>query len=234
MIFAGARVHWIVRPDEPMNFRGAFPRRMKTTALNIPNQITIARLLLAIVFFALLSQYSQRAPRPILLDVAVVLFVVAAGSDFFDGYLARKWGQITMLGRVLDPLVDKVLICGAFILFAGPGFVDDAGKNVTEVSAWMVVVIVGRELLVTGLRGFNESIGMAFGASLHGKLKMWMQSIAAPVILFIVAHEESLGWGDAGRIVKLVFVWLTVGTTVLSMTFYLTRSRHLLEESGPS
>jgi CDP-diacylglycerol--glycerol-3-phosphate 3-phosphatidyltransferase len=207
---------------------------MKTTALNIPNQITIARLMMAIVFFILLSQYSQRAPHSGMLLVATVLFVVAAVSDFFDGYLARRWGQITTLGRVLDPLVDKVLVCGAFILLAGPGFVDEHGHTVTEVSAWMVVLIVGREMLVTGLRGFNESIGMAFGASIYGKLKMWMQSIAVPVILFLVAREQELGWGEATRTIKLVLVWMTVAVTALSMVSYLTKSRHLLEEGAPS
>ena len=205
-----------------------------STALNLPNQITIARLGLAIVFFVLLSQYSQRQPQPGLLDVAVVLFIVAASTDILDGYLARKRGQVTALGRVLDPLVDKVLVCGTFILFVGPQFVDDAGHNVTEVTAWMVVVIVGRELLVTGLRGFSESMGKSFGASVYGKLKMWMQSIAAPAILFIVAHEQAWGWGDSARTVKATLVWLTVIITVLSTIHYLIRSRYILEEGTPA
>jgi CDP-diacylglycerol--glycerol-3-phosphate 3-phosphatidyltransferase len=204
---------------------------MKAT-LNLPNQITIARLGLAIVFFILLSQYSQQRPQPRLLDVAAVLFIIAAVTDILDGYLARRRGQVTALGRVLDPLVDKVLVCGAFILFAGWPFVDATGHNVTEVSAWMVVVIVGRELLVTGLRGFNESIGITFGATIYGKLKMWMQSIAAPAILFIVAHDEA--WGSAATPVKKVFVWATVIVTVLSTIVYLVRSRHILEESTPT
>jgi phosphatidylglycerophosphate synthase len=96
------------------------------------------------------------------------------------------------------------------------------------------VLIVGREMLVTGLRGFNESIGMAFGASIYGKLKMWMQSIAVPVILFLVAREQELGWGEATRTIKLVLVWMTVAVTALSMFSYLTKSRHLLEEGAPS
>ncbi len=204
---------------------------MKTT-LNLPNQITIARLALAIVFFVLLSQYSQRQPRYGLLDLAACIFIVAAVTDILDGYLARKWGQVTALGRVLDPLVDKVLVCGAFILFAGPGFVDSDGHNVAEVSAWMVVLIVGRELLVTGLRGFNESIGISFGASVYGKLKMWMQSIAAPAILFIVAHDEA--FGSAAGPLKAILVWLTVIITALSTVVYLARSRHILEESTPA
>lgn len=200
-----------------------------TKALNLPNQITIARLMLAVVFFALLSQYSQRDPNPMLLDVAAALFIIAAATDFLDGYLARRWKQVTMLGRVLDPLVDKVLVCGAFILFIGPGFVDAAGYNATEVSAWMVVVIVGRELLVTGLRGLNESIGTSFGASLYGKIKMWMQSIAAPAILLLIAHEDAFGSFAPGM--RRTLAWATTIVTAMSALPYLIRSRHILSES---
>src|SRR3989304_1473760 len=96
------------------------------TALNLPNRITLARLGLAVAFFVLLSQYSQRSPKAWMLDLAVVMFIVAAATDIVDGYIARKRGLVTPLGRVLDPLVDKVLVCGAFILFVGPGFVDPA------------------------------------------------------------------------------------------------------------
>lgn len=207
-----------------------------SVALNLPNQITLARLGLAILFVAILSQYSQRDPEPKywLLDVATAMFIVAAATDFLDGYLARKWGQVTMLGRVLDPLVDKVLICGAFILFAGPGFVTADGVNVTYVSAWMVVVIVGRELLVTGLRGFNESRGKVFGASVYGKIKMWMQSIAAPVILFIIARQDQWPTPSSALTVKTTLVWMTVIITLLSTLQYLIRSRHILEEGGGS
>ncbi len=200
--------------------------------LNLPNQITLARLVLAIIFFIVLSQYSQRTSPAWNLDLAIALFVVAAASDYIDGYLARKWKMVTPLGRVLDPMVDKVLICGAFILFLAPGFVDPDGRNVTEMRGWMVVVIVGRELLVTGLRGFNEAQGRAFGASLHGKVKMWIQSFAAPVILFLVAHEQSLMSASSATLVKQVIVWVTVLVTALSMLQYLARSRHILEESA--
>ena len=202
--------------------------------LNLPNRITLSRLVLAIVFFVLLSQYSQQQPQPWMLDVAVAIFIIAAVTDILDGYLARKFGQETPLGRVLDPFVDKVLVCGAFILFVGPGFVDAGGQNVTGVRGWMVVVIVSRELLVTGLRGFSESRGLAFGASVYGKLKMWVQSVAAPVILIIVAHEARWPEAEWPGTVKLVFVWATVIATALSTVHYLIRSRHILEESAPS
>ena len=167
-----------------------------------------------------------------MLDLAIVIFIVAAATDAVDGYIARKKGLVTALGRVLDPFVDKVLVCGAFIIFAGPGFVDADGHNVTEVTAWMVVVIVGRELLVTGLRGFNESRGKAFGASLHGKLKMWMQSIAAPAVLLIVAHEASWPGANWPSITKKALVWAMVVVTALSTVQYIMRSRDILEESG--
>ena len=206
---------------------------MKTT-LNLPNRITVARLGLAVVFFVLLSQYSQRSPKPWMLDAAAVMFIVAAATDIVDGYIARKRGLVTSLGRVLDPLVDKMLVCGAFILFVGPGFVDAAGHNVTEVSGWMVVVIVGRELLVTGLRGFNESVGRPLGASIHGKLKMWMQSVAVPVLLFVIAHEDRWLSASTAIRIKTTLVWVTVAVTALSAIHYLLRSRYILEESAPS
>jgi len=191
-------------------------------------------LILAIVFFVLLSQHDQRNPQTWMLDAACALFIVAAGTDFLDGYIARKYGLVTALGRILDPLVDKVLVCGAFILFVGPAFVGADGRNVTCVSAWMVIVIVGRELLVTGLRGFNESRGIAFGASIHGKLKMWIQSIAVPSILFIIAREQQ-GWsGDAPTQIKVALAWATVVVTALSTGQYLAKSRYILDESKPA
>jgi CDP-diacylglycerol--glycerol-3-phosphate 3-phosphatidyltransferase len=202
--------------------------------LNLPNKITLARLFLSFVFFVLIIQYSQRAPQPWMLDVAVVIFIIAAITDILDGYLARKRGLVTPLGRVLDPFVDKVLVCGAFILFAGSSFVNAEGDNVTEVQGWMVVVIVGRELLVTGLRGFSESIGKAFPASLHGKLKMWVQSIAAPLILLLVAHEQDWFSPAVAGNIKLGLVWLTVAVTALSTGQYLVRAKDILEQSATS
>lgn len=194
----------------------------------------MARLGLSIVFFALLGQYEHRAPQTWMLDAAWILFVVAAGTDFLDGYVARKYKLVTPLGRILDPLVDKVLVCGTFILFVGPGFVDKLGTNVTGVAPWMVVVIVGRELLVTGLRGFNESRGIAFGASVHGKIKMWIQSVSAPAILLIIARETQ-GWsGDVPGVLKLALAWVTVGATALSALHYLAQSRYILDESQPA
>ena len=187
-------------------------------SLNLPNQITLARLVLAIIFFVLLSQYSQRAPRIWLLDLAWVLFIVAAATDFVDGYIARKWGMTTPLGRVLDPLVDKVLVCGAFILFLGPAFVDAAGHNVTEVQGWMVVVIVGRELLIMGLRGaVSASDGIVVTPSMWGKWKATIQFVA---ITFAIWRPD-VRLGDWYLDQWLMAIAAVI--TIISAAQYLTR-----------
>ncbi len=196
--------------------------------MNLPNQITLARLILAVLFFILIARFNVREPEPWILDVCLVIFVVACLTDWLDGYLARRNNQVTALGRVLDPFVDKVLVCGAFVFFAGAGFVDSAGHNVTAVAPWMVVVIVGRELLVTGLRGFSEAQGRPFGADLLGKIKTITQMITASVIMLCVAHvpidePRSLLAG-----VGVVLLWLTIGTTTFSGLNYLYKARNVL------
>lgn len=202
-------------------------------SINLPNQITLVRLVLAIAFFVMLAQYSHRSPQPWLLDVCLVTFIVAAATDFLDGYYARKRNQITALGRVLDPFVDKVLVCGAFIFLASPAFCDESGANVTGLRAWMIVVILGRELLVTGLRGFSESRGVQFGAEYVGKAKMWIQSVTAGVLLFTVAHPDASA-GSGLLWLRPLFVWATVVITAASLVTYLIKSRGVLAETSSS
>ncbi len=196
--------------------------------MNLPNQITVARLILAVLFFILISRFNVRDPNPRILDVCLIIFVVACLTDWLDGYLARRTNQVTALGRVLDPFVDKVLVCGAFVFFAGSGFVDSDGHNVTAVAPWMVVVIVGRELLVTGLRGFSEAQGRPFAADVFGKIKTITQMITASVIMLLVAHAPSgetrsllVGGGE-------VLLWLTIAITSYSGLNYLYKARAVL------
>ena len=199
--------------------------------INLPNQITIGRLILAVVFFVLLSRYDQRSPSAALLDVCFVIFVVAAVTDALDGYLARRQNQVTNLGRILDPLVDKVLVCGAFAFFASDIFVNAVGENVTGVAPWMVVLIFGREFLVTGLRGFSESRGQSYEAALSGKLKMVSQSVTAGVVLVVVAHALPAPGGSTAVWIMKALVWLTVVVTALSMLQYLIRSKDVLTDA---
>lgn len=173
---------------------------------NLPNQLTTLRLVLSIVLFVFLA-----------LDyflVSAILFVVAASTDWLDGYLARKYGMVTVLGRILDPFVDKVIVCGTFIfLVAEPR---------SQIAAWMAVVIVGRELLVTALRSYFEGEGVDFSASLSGKLKMVVQCAAAVLSMTYLAFADRAA-SDPQWLYGLlvVTVWAAVGITVLSGLVYI-------------
>jgi len=196
---------------------------------NLPNQITIVRLLLTICLLVLLARFDwrTRAGQLWLIDLAFWLFVVAALSDILDGYLARKRNQVTSFGRILDPFVDKILVCGSFILLLGQGFFETNGVSVTGLSAWMVVMIVARELLVSVLRGFSESSGTPYAANLWGKLKMLVQSVTVPVIIKTVGDWREVSWIMT---LRDVLIWLTVGVTALSVVAYLHASRAALAE----
>ncbi len=196
--------------------------------LNVPNAITLGRLGLSVVFFAVLSTYRPHTAGAWVLPTAAVLYLVAALSDVLDGWLARSWNQVTTFGRVLDPVVDKVLVCGAFAFFASTAFADPAtGRNITHVAPWMVVVIVARELLVTALRSFSESRGVSFGANWSGKFKMFVQSATACIILIV------LGWRlEALRWLIPVAVWAAVVVTSLSIIQYLWQLYRTLTPVG--
>lgn len=190
--------------------------------VNIPNQITLARLVLAIVFFALLSFYAPGEPqRQWLLTVCFWLFLVAVLTDVLDGWLARTWKQVTSFGRVCDPVVDKVLVCGAFVFFATEIFYEpETQRNISGVQPWMVVLILVRELLVSAIRSFAEAQGTEFAAIWVGKAKMFVQSASVCVILGVLAwYPDTLAW------LRLLCVWLTVVVTALSIIAYVNRAR---------
>ena len=193
-------------------------------AINLPNQITLGRLGLAIVFLALLSWLTpgQLDQQRWLLKVCFWLFLVAAVTDILDGLLARMMHSVTSLGRILDPVVDKVMVCGAFVLFASHHFWDGA-RNLTDVSPWMVVVILTRELLVSAVRAHSEAEGQEFAASWAGKVKMFVQSFTVCVIL------AQLAWNvAAAEPVRTACVWITVIFTAASALAYVRRARALL------
>lgn len=192
--------------------------------INLPNQLTLARLVLAIVFFALLSCFDARQleQQRWLLQVCFWLFLAAAVTDFLDGLLARMMGSVTSFGRVLDPVVDKVMVCGAFVLFAGHNFWGAPG-NITGVAPWMAVVILSRELLVSAVRSDSEARGEEFGAIWIGKLKMFIQVVTVCVVLGQLAWN--LGWLEPLRI---VCVWVAVIVTAASALSYVHRARAFL------
>lgn len=205
----------------------------------LPNALTGARLVFSVAFFALLAFFDATelpAHRWILL-LALVLFVVAAVTDALDGYLARKWNAVSVFGRVMDPFADKILILGAFVMLAGPNLAHPSGQQLSGVSAWMVVVIIARELLITSLRGLCESKGIDFAASQAGKLKMIAQSVAVPAILLLLwlaaAHPDRI---DDSMLVRATY-WVALTTTiitVLSAVPYLTKGFGALSQQDRS
>jgi len=207
----------------------------------LPNQLTVGRMVLSIAFFALLGTYQQGAASGRwLLNIAFGLYIVAGITDVLDGYFARKWKITSAFGRILDPVMDKILVVGGFIMLAGPNFtmapgaVDQqlpgwlTGGMASSVQAWMVVVILGREFLVSGVRGYSESQGMKFPATPAGKMKMFVQSFAICTALYQQANIPTATWAIY---MKVICVWLAVIVTLLSGLSYLNKARGLLMSS---
>jgi CDP-diacylglycerol---glycerol-3-phosphate 3-phosphatidyltransferase len=170
-----------------------------TSIWNVPNALTALRFALAIVVFVLI-------PLQLFL-AAFVVFVIAASTDWVDGYWARRFGQTTQVGRIFDPFVDKIIICGVFIFLVA--------EARSGIAAWMAVVVVAREMLVTALRGFIEQHGGDFSAKMSGKLKMGFQCIAAGASLLVLSYAALpppswLEW------MLVVFVWLAILSTIYS------------------
>jgi CDP-diacylglycerol--glycerol-3-phosphate 3-phosphatidyltransferase len=179
---------------------------------NLPNQLTASRLVLALVLFLLIDLG--------LWISCIVVFAVAATTDWLDGYLARKQGLVSTLGRNLDPLVDKVLICGAYIfLLPVPG----AG-----LTAWMVTVVVARELIITSLRSFMENRGASFGADWLGKIKMVLQC-AALVAVFVALEVQGSSVSAPVDLLREVLIYAMLAATALSGLQYLWRAAQLLK-----
>jgi CDP-diacylglycerol--glycerol-3-phosphate 3-phosphatidyltransferase len=184
--------------------------RMLRRMLNVPNVLTMARLVLSIVVFVLVPLGCYFS--------ALLVFIVAASTDWVDGYWARRFNQVTQLGRIFDPFVDKIIVCGLFIFLAAER---DPPSGIT---AWMAVVVVGRELLVTALRGFIEQRGGDFSAKMAGKLKMVFQCVAGGFGLgaLMYANGTAPGWMQMilppawFAVLLPVAVWLAVLSTIYS------------------
>jgi CDP-diacylglycerol--glycerol-3-phosphate 3-phosphatidyltransferase len=189
----------------------------KPPIFNVPNQLTAARLVLALVLFGVIAAE--------LWIWCLFVFALASFTDWLDGFLARRYGISSTLGRNLDPLVDKVLVCGAYI------FLLPIGMRDSWLAPWMVTVIVARELIITSLRSYLENQGAVFGADWLGKLKMGLQCAALLAIfsyLGLSAHEatEDIVWFCAT--LRDGLIWAMLGATALSGLQYIWRAAALL------
>lgn len=198
------------------------PVALGRESLNLPNLITVSRFLLALVLFALIDYGGFWL-------TSAVLFVVAAATDWMDGYLARKYGQVTALGRILDPFVDKIIVGGAFLfLLAKNGTVEGNVSLESGVSAWMVIAVIGREMFISSLRGFLEKEGKDFSASFSGKAKMLLQCVGVTASLLSLSPDVNWIWLVPARDVLL---WLAVAATVWSGLVYVVRAVRLLRRN---
>ena len=194
---------------------------------NVPNVLTIARLVLAIVCFVVFP-FEWYLP-------ALVLFSIAAGTDWVDGFWARRYGQVTQLGRILDPFADKIIICGTFTFLAAvPRTI--TGDSASEITAWMAVIVIARELLVTALRSFFEEHGSDFSAKMSGKWKMVFQcaAVAASLARLWLYGYQANAWTvqppEWTTWTLRLLVWIAVGMTVYSGWVYVQRALQMLRK----
>jgi len=191
--------------------------------MNLPNKLTLSRFALTAVFLGVM--FSQ---TPFHETVALALFSVASLTDYFDGKIARRDKLITNFGILMDPLADKILVCSAFIAFVGLNWMP----------AWMVIIIVARELAITGLRLLAASKNVVLAAEGYGKHKTISQIVAIIAILVFHSYRD---WGAVGKAVfglnviwgpwitwfTPLAIWVAVALTFISGWLYLWRNRQL-------
>jgi len=195
-----------------------------------PNRITALRFLGALSLFAIFAVYGDSdmagvKSRRGVFQVAFWLFIATSLSDILDGWLARRGNNVTAFGRIADPFVDKVLVMGAMVFLAvmpwsRPWF-----------PAWIVVVILSREFLITAIRGYVESVGAAFPADWFGKVKMFLQCWAVGIVVGLAAFEFPPDvrqmWGVIGHLCVLATLLASVGSGVT----YVLKTRRMLARS---
>jgi CDP-diacylglycerol--glycerol-3-phosphate 3-phosphatidyltransferase len=185
--------------------------------MNIANRLTILRIVLAFM-----SMWFALSDEPSYLIAAFIFFIVASITDFFDGYYARKLNIISDLGKILDPIADKILVIGLFTVFVYKGLV----------SPWALILIVARELWITGMRMFALRRGQVLAAKSFGKQKTVSQMIAIIVIfLFIIIQRYQPPWPwfkpFMSGTIFLVILWV-VTITVLSGIMYWWENRKII------
>ena len=191
--------------------------------MNIPNQLTVARFVLTVVFLAVLF-----SGIPYHYSLSLILFGIATLTDYLDGKIARRDNLITDFGKLMDPLADKILTGSAFIAFVG----------LDLMSAWMVIIIVARELAITGLRLLAASKNIVLAAERFGKHKTISQITAILSVLLMISYPS---WGTLGQLVfgghigeqpwivsfTVLAQWVTVALTFYSGMVYLWKNREI-------
>jgi CDP-diacylglycerol--glycerol-3-phosphate 3-phosphatidyltransferase len=187
--------------------------------MNLPNKLTLIRLLLTAIFVAVISTPAGDGRH----TIAIALFIIASLTDFLDGYLARKMNLVTDFGKLMDPLVDKILISAVFIMLTANDVIP----------AWITIIIISREFLVTGLRLLASNQGAVLVANSLGKWKTVSQIASATYFLVILGStgKEALPTLIAGLVPPLIgtgLLWICVLLTIISGISYMNSNRHLI------
>ena len=177
--------------------------------MNLPNKLTIGRVC-AIPAFIVAVMMDQRV-------IATILFIAAALTDFLDGHIARKYNLVTNFGKLMDPLADKLLTMSAFLCLVELG----------QIPAWMVIVILGREFIISGMRQVAAAEGLVIAAAWSGKVKTALQMVAIPVLLLNNwPCDPYLGGFPLDRIL----LWAALIMTVVSGTEYIIKNKQVFSQ----
>lgn len=177
--------------------------------MNLPNKLTILRVIM-IPFFVAALLYDGGANQN-MRYVAAALFIIASLTDMLDGKIARKYNLVTNFGKFMDPLADKLLVCSALICLV----------ELKELPAWMVIVIISREFIISGFRLVASDNGVVIAASYWGKFKTTFQMIA---VVLLILGIPSLS------MVTMAVVWIALVLTVISLVDYITKNVNVLKE----
>jgi CDP-diacylglycerol---glycerol-3-phosphate 3-phosphatidyltransferase len=187
--------------------------------MNFPNSLTLLRIFIVPVLIVVLLTRSPNVELggiPMNFEFwGVLILLIAAATDWADGYFARRNAQVTTLGILLDPIADKLLICAAFISLV----------DMHLAKAWMVVIIIGRELVILGLRNIASAEGFTIAASTLGKTKMVLQVCAAAVLIYGASEKHK-----SFRTLGLILLWLVVISALVSAAQYFYRFWNQLDD----
>lgn len=181
--------------------------------MNLPNKLTILRVFMVPVFLVfMLTPLGEGNGK----YIALAIFILASFTDFLDGYLARKNNLITNFGKFMDPLADKLLVCSAMIAIV-------ALDRTPSWYAWVVIVIVAREFIISGMRLIASDNGVVIAASMWGKFKTVSQMI---MIILIILNIDNPFFD----ILTLVFIWLAFVLTIISLVDYIVKNKDILKQ----
>lgn len=177
--------------------------------MNLPNKLTILRVIM-IPFFVAALLYDGGANQN-MRYVAAVLFIIASLTDMLDGKIARKYNLVTNFGKFMDPLADKLLVCSALICMI----------ELRELPAWMVIIIISREFIISGFRLVASDNGVVIAASYWGKFKTTFQMIGVVLLIFNIPVLSTL---------TTIIVWIALALTVISLVDYIVKNAGVLTE----